>query len=372
MIKCHFVDRMSFAKLTKNAMRGADTGSSGFGLKLPSFNSSISTQSYSSNEGFDIKKIMMGIAAVTIITILILIVIHYTVTPIFKIKNDGTGIIPVPGTTKSDGELYWTEGPAHGYLDEAKETILQTPTNFTMQMDIYIDDVNAGRNNKLQNRPIFVRYNPAGTLKDPVDYSLGVFMDSNVNDILVIVRTVKQNSQMIKIKNILPKTVTRLGITVGDNYFEVYRNGELVGSRTFIDGIRAGAVGRLWGSPGNPIPDAPPPTTTTTTTTTTSKTGNVSRDTPGFEIAPSSDFTESFQNQTSGTTSLQNKVLNTIQDTCNITQGTGALGAVMNLHIWNRILSPGEIKFAKPKMPERSLFTGEKPSFGSYLNKILP
>ena len=134
-----------------------------------------------------------------------------------------------------------------------------------------------------------------------------------------------------------------------------------MGSRTFIDGMRAGAVGRLWGSPGNPIPDAPAPSTPPPPPSTTAATRTVSRDTPGFEVADTGNFQESFQNQAPK------------DSLCNITQGTGALGAVMNLHIWNRILSPGEIKFASPKMTDRSVFTGQQPNtFANYLNKFLP
>lgn len=349
---------MSFAKLTKNAMRGVGPS--------PSLTFSSSTPTYS-NEGYDFKKIAMGLVAGVVIVMLILIVVHYTVTPIFKIKKDGTGIIPVPGMKSDDGEIYWKESPNHGYLEE-KDTNLEVVTGCTFQMDIYLDDVNADIN-ETDPRPLFLRYNPVGNLK-PIDFSMGVFLAPKINDIHVIVRTSTQNSQIIVIKNIAPKTVTRIGVILGDNYYEAYKNGELVASRTFTNGIRAGAVGRLWGSPGTPVPGvqatpAPPPATTTTT--------RVARGTPGFDEQDTSDFTEGFADTAMG--QLQSTVGAAASDAlkCNQVQGTGSLGALMNLHIWNRILSPGELKFASPAMPDKTLFTeGKEDTFQTYLNKFLP
>lgn len=350
---------MSFAKLTKNAMRGVDTS--------PSITSFSSTSPTISDEGFNFKKIAMGLIAVVIIVMLILIVVHYTITPIFKIKKDGTGYIPVPGMKSDDGEIYWKESPNHGYLEE-KDTILDVVTGCTFQMDIYLDDVNADIN-ETDPRPLFLRYNPVGNLK-PIDFSMGVFLAPKINDIHVIVRTSTQNSQIIVIKNLPPKTVVRIGVILGDNYYEAYKNGELVASRTFTNGIRAGAVGRLWGSPGTPVPGIQSTTTTAAAPPTTSR---KAKGTPGFDEPDTSAFTEGFQDSAMG--QLQATVGAAASDAlkCNQIQGTGSLGGLMNLHIWNRILSPGELKFASPALPDKTLFTeGKESTFQTYLNKFLP
>ena len=70
----------------------------------------------------DIKGILMSIGSVLLALLIIAIIIHYTIYPIFKI--DGKGFVPVPGILQgnSDGKIYWTESD-HGELDE-QNTIL--------------------------------------------------------------------------------------------------------------------------------------------------------------------------------------------------------------------------------------------------------
>ncbi len=364
---------MSFAKLTKNAMAGIGANSSSSAFKVPTFNSGSTTFS---DGGFDFKRLAMGLVAITVIVMLILIAVHYTITPIFKINRDGTGIIPVPGISRDDGEIYWKNSLAHGYLEETA-TILGMASGYTLQMDIYIDDVNAGSNTS-NERPLFLRYNPTGTLT-PIDYSVGVFLSPNINDMLVNLRTANGNTQTIMLKNVPPKTVIRVGIVVGDNYYEAYRDGELVGSRTFGNGIRAGASGRLWGSPGTTVPGSTPPPPPPPPAV-----NNTLNTIPGLFPDSNDTLAEAFTNlienfttagATAGATAgtpinnaaaqLGNAITNVINSAtqatppaqCNIIQSSGTLGSVMNLHIWNRVLSPGEIKYASPAKPDASLFT---------------
>jgi hypothetical protein len=320
---------MSFARNTQAAMKATGITTP---FSMPKFDYSTPILS-STEEGLNFKRIAMGIIAVGVIVMLLLVVIHYTVTPIFKIKKDGTGMIPVPGMTADDGQIYWENTPMHGVLEE-KATILERPTGYSVQMDIYFDDINQDRNEKTP-RPLFLRYNPAGVLRHPVDYSLGIFLAPSVNDIHVIVRTSAQNSQLIVMKNIPAKVPIRIGVTVGDNYFEAYRDGELVSSRTFSQGIRAGAIGRLWGSPGNPIPDA------VIDLTAQAKEDAKKRDTD-------KGMKDVFKTATDDL--LQ----------CNQNSGSGTFGALMNLHVWNRIISPGEMKNASPSKPDKSVFIPEK------------
>ncbi len=295
--------------------------------KLSSYNTPFAAE-----EGLNFKRIGMGVIAVVVVTLLVLVVIHYTVTPIFKIKKDGTGIIPVPGMTADDGKIYWENTPMHGVLEE-KATILERATGYTVQMDIYFDDINQDRDPKIP-RPLFLRYNPAGVVRQPVDFSLGIFLAPDINDIHVIVKTSAKDSQIIVMKNIPAKVPIRIGVTVGDNYFEAYRDGELVSSRTF-SAIRAGSIGRLWGSPGTPIPDAVV------------------------------DVTEKLKEDAKKRDAVSNMkdVFKTVTEDlaqCNQTSGSGTFGALMNLHIWNRVISPGEMKNATPSRPDASVFTPKK------------
>ncbi len=346
MIKCPLDVRMSFARNTQAAMRWAagPTISSRFSFpSVPTFTGS--EMGIIGDDSLSTKKIIMGIIAIIVVILLVLIVIHYTVTPIFKIKKDGTGIIPVPGMTADDGVIYWQNSPSHNYLDD-KETILEKATGYTVQMDLYFNDINQDKNSS-KPRPIFLRYNPAGVLRNPVDFSLGIFMAPDINDIHVIVRTSKEDSQIIVVKNIPAKTVIRLGVIVGDNYFEAYRNGELVASRTFSNGIRAGAIGRIWGSPGSPIPDAVGDLIETKKTQAKKK--DAAR-------ADGTGLKDMFKTAT-------DEILQ-----CNENSGTGLLGGLMNLHVWARTISPGEMKYATPSLPDKSAFVATKQTL---LDKII-
>ena len=336
---------MSFARNTQAAMKAFVSP------YKPTFSlPTLTSNSYKISEidnGSNTKRIIMGIVASIIIIMLVLVVIHYTVTPIFKIKKDGTGIIPVPGMTADDGEIYWENTPSHGVLEE-RDTILERSTGYTMQMDLYFDDINQDRNSTIL-RPLFLRYNPAGVLRNPVDYSMGVFLAPNLNDIHVIIRTSKEDSQLIVIKNIPAKVVIRIGVIVGDNYFEAYRDGELVASRTFSNGIRAGAIGRLWGSPGSPIPDA--------VVDLTEKRKETAKK---VDAVKADNVKDMFKTATDDI--LQ----------CNASSGSGSVGGLMNLHIWKRTITPGEMKNASPALPDKSAFVGQKKNimkqiFGSIL-----
>jgi hypothetical protein len=335
---------MSFARNTQAAMKA-------FGK--PAFSApTFSSNSYKFNDiesGSSTKRIIMGLVATIIIILMVLVIIHYTVTPIFKIKKDGTGIIPIPGMSADDGAIYWENSPSHGVLEE-KDTILERATGYSIQMDICLDDINQDRNATIP-RPLFLRYNPAGILRNPVDFSMGIFLAPNVNDIHVIVRNSKEDSQIIVIKNIPAKVVIRIGVIVGDNYFEAYRDGELVSSRTFSNGIRSGSIGRIWGSPGSPIPDAV-----------------VDEIEKRKELAKKADAVKA-------DSKTAKDMFKTATDDilqCNANSGGGALGGLMNLHVWTRTISPGEMKNASPAKPDMSAFTGKKKNivkqiFGSIL-----
>ena len=88
-------------------------------------------------ESYNWKKIAMIIFAVLLVVMLILIVIHYTITPIFKTTQGSKGYIPVPGITLNDGHLYW-KSPLHDELKES-DTILKGDKGdmpVTFQMDV--------------------------------------------------------------------------------------------------------------------------------------------------------------------------------------------------------------------------------------------
>ncbi len=259
---------------------------------------------------------LMSVAGTLLVTLLviliILIVVHYTITPIFRFTPGGKGYITVPGITRDDGAIYWEQAYPHGPLKE-EDTIfggqVAISKNYTLSIDFYFNDLNHGLNSGL--RPLFYRYNPIGK---GIDYSVGIFLDSQVNDILVQVRTVTGDTEVIRLKNVVAKVPIRVGVVVGEQYFEAYRNGQLVTTRRLMSAPK-GSGGIFWAEPGS----APGSTASMVTTATTQ-----------------------------GCTPV----------------AAGPLGGAVNLHLWRRVLSPGELKFSTPALPSADLFkTGPKSSF---------
>lgn len=282
---------------------------------IPQINSGNSSSSA------DITGILMSIGTVLLTVLIIAIIIHYTVFPIFKIG--GKGYIPVPGilTGNVDGKLYWTEAD-HGELDE-KDTILngdKGDSPYTIMMDLYFDDLRAAQM-KQEERPIFIRYSPISDGTKPVNYSLGIFLDPTLNDLLVKVRTTK-DTEIIKVKNISSKIPMRIGAVVTSNYFEVYYNGRLIGTRNLKNPPIA-SVGKLFGNPGL-IPGTSGPV-----------------------------------QQPSSKTGI---TLDSMLDECKVgvqTQGSGNLGHIINLHIWTYALGSDHAKNTSPAMPKASDFIQE-------------
>jgi hypothetical protein len=273
---------------------------------------SAPSYSYESESG-GIMSIAGTLLAVLLVILIILIVIHYTITPIFRFTPGGKGYITVPGITRDDGAIYWEQQYPHGPLNE-QDTIFGGQStlskNYTISIDFYFNDLNHGLNTGL--RPLFYRYNPVGK---GIDYSVGIFLDSQVNDILVQVRTVAGDTEVIRLKNVVAKVPIRVGVVVGEQYFEAYRNGQLVATRRLAS-APVGAGGIFWADPGSA---------------------------PGSATAAADSARTS-----NGCTPV----------------AAGPLGGAVNLHLWRRVLSPGELRFSTPALPSAALFkTGPKSSF---------
>ena len=284
-----------------------------FGLPSFSFGTSTTTASISDIPWLKVATYTLGLL---LLVILILVVVHFTIRPIFRFKSGSKGFITIPGIAGADdGELHWPV-IGHGELNE-QDTIFagnSVTSNYSMAIDLLFVDLNVGTNQHRNYRPVFLRYNPnLGDLLNP-KYTVAIYMDPVVNDLYVQLRTTKlNNTESITIKNVVAKQPLRIGITVQPSYFEVYRNGLLVQTKT-ISAPPIGDIGRIWCNPGG-------------------------ISSPNSQCGPSSD---------------------------------GILGYGINLHLWRRALKAQEMQYSMPAMPTADTFLNPnaKRNLAGYIQDI--
>ena len=184
------------------------------------------------------------IGSVLIVLLILLIFVHYFITPIFQLRPGGPGVIPIPGV--DDGVLYW-DTTAADTIEEQKDSrfpIREKYSNYTMNMDIFI---NSSFDYSDRYRFIFGR---GATLKtasaSSADTIMGLLSAFNVavvllpgtNDLQVSVLTDANTSEDIVIYNIPIQETFRLGIVVMDHALEVYLNGKLVKTKTHTNNLK--------------------------------------------------------------------------------------------------------------------------------------
>jgi hypothetical protein len=284
------------------------------------------TFSAGGEESISFLKVGGSILIIVFVILIILLVVHYTIRPVFKTKSNGKGFIPVPGVgVADDGSVYWTTLP-HGDLLEVN-TIFGGPgsvnnndpgqsskLNYSLSVDLYFNDLNNGVNADGHNRKVFCRYNPLSQSTNNLDYSILMELAPDKNDLFVQLRTAT-NTQQATLRNILPKTPTRIGLIVGEKYFEVYRDGKLV-STQIIDSSPGTHIGKFWGDPGNE-----PPVLSISSQATSSSDTNLFVHNPPAAAQPACPA-----------------------------GSAGPLGVVYNLHLWRRVISPEEMRDAVPRL----------------------
>ena len=185
------------------------------------------------------------IGSVLIVLLILLIFVHYFITPIFQLRPGGPGVIPIPGV--DDGVLYWDTTVADT-IEEQKDSrfpIREKYSNYTMNMDIFI---NSSFDYSDRYRFIFGR---GATLKTAsagsADTIMGLLSAFNVavvllpgtNDLQVSVLTDANTSEDIVIHNIPIQETFRLGIVIMDHALEVYLNGKLVKTKTHTNNLKS-------------------------------------------------------------------------------------------------------------------------------------
>ena len=228
------------------------------------------------------KAIVGYVLSVSVILLMILLLVHYFVRPIFQLSPGGPGFIPVPGL--NDSELFWKPGVVASPIKDIQTRIAGQVTNWTFTLDITILNPLTFSD---RNRPIFMRGSTLEPEPGMKGKSLDVLNLTNITvalkpdttDLVIILMNSHNNEEPIIIPNVPVQTPFRLGVVIMDMAMEAYINGRLIKTRTL---------------------DASP------------------RQSTGDFIPPQGSMTD--------------------------------LARVNNLQLWNRVLSPSEIRYSKPAL----------------------
>jgi hypothetical protein len=212
---------------------------SGITSSVPSMRSIV--PSMPTGEASGLGQMLFSFSLVLIILFIILLVIHYTITPIFSFRGGDGGLIPLANT--SDGQLVWTKGPPTADLSANVQRIL--PLGFTVQQDIYMDNESALSNRRRiffyrSNTPVVVPTPtaPENLITDYPNSNLFMYLSPNTNDMIITAITKRGNNDYVlesapTILNVPIKEVVRITVVLLPELMEVYFNGKLHGTRTF-------------------------------------------------------------------------------------------------------------------------------------------
>ena len=208
--------------------------------------SRIPNVSVNTGSGDGMSSGLFQFAIALLIIFLILLIIHYAITPIFSFTAGDGGAFPLANTT--DGQLVWTKAPP--LADVSANVINILPHGFTIQQDIYMDNEASLSNRKrvfLYRAMSPVVVDPTQTEDLFTDYpesNLFMYLSPNTNDLIVSVVTQKPNGDLVlestpTMLNVPIKEVIRVTVVFLPQVLEVYLNGKLHGTRTLRFAPRA-------------------------------------------------------------------------------------------------------------------------------------
>lgn len=198
----------------------------------------------------DASSYLWPVITVIFVLFVILLVVHYTITPIFKFSFGDKGIIPLSQT--NDGQLVWTKGPVAADLSANVFRIL--PNSFTVQMDVFVDSQTTL--NKF-DRVLFYRArravipdNSKTLMKQFEESNLIIRLLADTNDLVVSGVTLQQpNNQETATLESTPTLLNvpirqpfRITIVLLPQVLEVYLNGKLFGTKTFRYSLKSSAA----------------------------------------------------------------------------------------------------------------------------------
>jgi hypothetical protein len=221
--------------------RGSTTGSSWSPFRGSTTGSSWSPFSGSTGSTYSGPASSFGqigtyVLAVLIIILVIVLFVHFFITPIFRFHaGDVKGIITIPGF--DDGVLFWTNSNV-GQIKSIDLPIPQLSFGYSMILDIFIENPM-----QFSTRPRIILTRGA-TKTTPLErdtllgmlenYNLAIALLADTNDLVVSVLNKDNNMENAIIPNVPVQEPFRLGVVVMEHALEVYLNGYLMKTTKFL------------------------------------------------------------------------------------------------------------------------------------------
>ena len=172
--------------------------------------------------------------AILCVLLIIILFVHFFITPIFRLRPGTPGLIPVPGF--DDGILYWSSSSA--LLPNASLPIRSQSYGYSFHVDIFIENPLAFSSTP---RLLFHR---GGVLKEGTPsgktllsilqrYNVVVALTPDTNDLIVSVLNKNHGMETSILSNVPVQTPFRLSTVIMEQGMEVYLNGQLMRTRRF-------------------------------------------------------------------------------------------------------------------------------------------
>jgi hypothetical protein len=187
------------------------------------------------------------IVILILVGLIILVIIHFTITPIFRVGAGKPGIISLPGS--NDSQHFWKKGST---LTDVSGAAVNTAKNYSFTFDFILDDPTLTLDKPkvlLARGPPFI-YPPTYGATDTIttivpDFNVCVYLERTTNNLIVAVQTVNTTASgttypitSVEIPNIPVRKQISLGVMVGDKALEVYVNGYLAKTKNYLYPIR--------------------------------------------------------------------------------------------------------------------------------------
>lgn len=190
--------------------------------------------SFSYNTGYggsaNITTILFYVFVVILISLVTLVIIHYTYKPIFGKKSSLL--------SGNSGTVYWEkeDSVTHTPIPESSTSLGSRYCNYSICFDMIVDDALSGTGST-SDRAV-LRRGKAGSIDcDTTDNNFIIVLDKSVNDLYVKIKCEEPDGNKpivaLTVDNLPTQRDFTLGLVLSESFMEVYLNGALYQTKSF-------------------------------------------------------------------------------------------------------------------------------------------